>query len=163
MLAIASTWAAPGAGGASLFLCEDVTAVPDDNTCQVEHVVRGGGRGIAHEQEHGGGCGGCPFANVAYVHGSLDGGGLPGPVAVTGAVTLAPGAGADTAYDFPYSVRLQCVDPAAPCTIYGTLEEDGRLELELPNALTGTAGSTGTTHLLTRTGAATCPPAAPAS
>jgi hypothetical protein len=47
--AIASTWSA-SSPAISLSLCEDANAPEPDNTCQVEHVVRGGGRGRRHEE-----------------------------------------------------------------------------------------------------------------
>jgi len=136
--------------GIVLSLCEDLAFVADDNTCQVEHVVRGGGRGIAHEEDHGNvGCGGCPLANVAAVKGTLTAGGLPAPVAVTGTVTLGSGT-SDEPYAFPYFVHLDCADEAQPCTIEGTLEEDGRLDA------TVTVGGEPAERPLVRSGAATC-------
>lgn len=160
MAAIASTWTVTAGFGAPpvrVTLCEDLTVVADDeNTCQVEHTVRGGGRGRDHEESHGGvGCGGCPFAAVAYVTGSvtLAPGDAPRPVA--GTVTTSGGAGGDEAYEYPYSVQLSCTDPDQPCgSLYGTLEADGTLVLQSYTAGTSTAVDV----TLARTGAAACAP-----
>jgi len=155
MAEIASVWVQDGDQRAVLSLCEDVT-VPDRNPadCQVEHIVRGGGRGIAHEESHGGvGCGGCPFDNVAYVRGTAEGGGLTGKVAVVGTVQLSATAD-DDPYAYPYDFDLKCQDKTTPCSITGTLTRDGRL------AATFTPGSATPSykpsHHLARTGAATC-------
>lgn len=54
-----------GTGSLSILLCEDRAANDADpeDSCQVEHVVKGGGRTVASQSEEPGGvgCGGCPF------------------------------------------------------------------------------------------------------
>ena len=146
--AIESSWSATGSD-LVVTLCEDVDAPPSDNDCQVEHVVRGDGRGEAHTEEHGGvGCGGCPFAAAAFVKGTVSGAGLPTPVSVTGEITLSATAD-DDPYAFPYDVQLRCDAPGATCSFFGTLFEDGTLELA--------GGATLPAGPLARTGAASCP------
>jgi hypothetical protein len=147
LAAIASAWAG---GGMTLSLCEDVAAPDSDNTCQVEHVVRGGGRGSAHEETHGGGgCGGCPFGNAAYVKGTASGGGLTGTVNVAGEIRLGTSIEHEP-YAYPYAIQLHCTDPGQSCTLDGTVYEDGSVELERRDGGTGIA-------MLARTGPAACP------
>jgi hypothetical protein len=147
--AVASTWSA-SSPALSLSLCEDVDAPEPDNTCQVEHAVRGGGRGRRHEERHGSvGCGGCPFGAAAFVRGTVSGAGLAGTAAVAGEVTL--GSFTDDPYAFPYHVELRCVDPGQDCFLTGTLHEDGTLELTTSPDFNAPAVT------LARTGAATCP------
>lgn len=149
MQAITSAWADVGTGYA-LSLCEDVSAPDSDNDCQVEHVVRGGGRGRTEAANDGGiGCGGCPFAAVAYVTGTLSGPGVTGTVAVRGEITMS----ADELYAYPYYVSLTC-EGAVACSASGTLAADGSLEVEITTG----AGSSATLVVLSRTGAATCNP-----
>ncbi len=157
MAAVESAWSE--AGGVSLTLCEDVTrsdASPPDG-CVVDHVVRGGGAGQNHCASHPGGCGagGCPYGNVAYVHGTAEGFPLSGAAAVSGRVHLQWGY-ADDPYAYPYRIELSCDDPGAPCTINGTLAGDGRVEVALTIGAPGSSGSE-THHVLDRTGPATCP------
>ena len=150
--AIESSWSG-SSPALSLSLCEDVNAPEPDNTCQVQHAVRGGGRGRRHEESNGSiGCGGCPFAAAAFVRGTASGTGLPGTgtVAVAGEITLSSFS-ADDPYAFPYHVELRCVDPGQTCSLFGTLNEDGTLEL------TSSADATATPVALARTGTATCP------
>jgi hypothetical protein len=155
MTAIASVWSQPG--GLSVALCEDVArsqaSAPDG--CLADHVVLGGG--VEQSVSHPGGCGmgGCPFENVAYVRGMAEGAGLPGAVAVGGMVSL-QGGHADDPYAFPYTMRLTCVDTAAPCTVAGTLSADGHLETTLVLGTPG-PGVPETHHALDRTGPAACP------
>ena len=126
IVAIASTWVG---ASFSLSLCEDLDAPEPDNTCQVDHAVRGGGRGRRHVETHGGvGCGGCPYEAVAFVRGAASGTGLPGTVAVEGEITLGRTPD-DEPYAFPYLVQLRCVTPGQTCALSGTLSEDGTLEL----------------------------------
>src|SRR6266545_6268067 len=103
MAAIASTFVEAGTGGLVLSLCEDVAASegwsPD---CRYQHVVQGGGRGRAHEEDVGGvGCGGCLFMVVAYVQGTVEGGPFTQPTPVRGMVTLQSGRDSNP-YGFPY-------------------------------------------------------------
>jgi len=131
MAAIARTYVETGGGG-SLVLVEDTQAEPplDTNDCQVANVVAGGGRGVDHDQTVGGiGCGGCPFANQAFVQGTLTGAGLTS-VAVSGIVVLGVTDENDP-YGFPYDVVLECTDPAAPCYVSGTLDDSGALHLDV--------------------------------
>jgi hypothetical protein len=116
-------------GGLQLSLCEDRSAPGPDvaNTCQIEHVVRGDGSAPAHSEPRGGGCGGCPFENVAYVRGTVSGGGLAQPLVITGTIYLG-GAGSDP-YDYPYNIGLSCAAPAS-CELYGQLEADGTLAID---------------------------------
>ncbi|MDX2089446.1 MAG: hypothetical protein SFX73_16455 [Kofleriaceae bacterium] len=144
-------WTAPG--GLNLSLCEDVS-VPDteENDCQVQHVVRGDNRGREHEESTGGvGCGGCPFANVAYVRGTVSGGTFAQPVTVTGTVSLGYAAG-DDPYDYPYAVDMQCMAPA-DCSLGGMLEADGTVNITFAEGL----GDAGAQLVFTPGGAASCP------
>lgn len=147
---VASTWSA-ASPALSLSLCEDVDAPEPESTCQVEHVVRGGGRGRRHDERHGGvGCGGCPFGAAAFVRGTVSGIGMAGTAAVAGEIAMGRAVDGD-AYAFPYDVTLQCVDPGQDCFLTGFLHEDGTLELD------GTSSLDTSTVTLTRTGAAACP------
>jgi len=153
--AIVHVFSAPGTGGLSLSLCEDVGAIEDSNTCQVLHTVRGGGQGRRHEESQGGvGCGGCPQATIAIVTGTVSGGTLTAPRMVRGEIQLGLGINHDDPYEFPYDVSLSCVDPMTPCSMTGTLEEDGSLQLRLSDSVG--AGSS-TESALTRGGEASCP------
>lgn len=144
--AIVYVFAAPGAGGLTVALCEDPDAVEDANTCQVQHTVRGGGRGRRHEEESGGvGCGGCPFATVAFVTGTVSGGTFTTPQMVKGEITLGYGTG-DDPYAFPYRVTLSC-EGTPSCYLTGMLEEDGSLQIT----------SSGAEVVLARGGEASCP------
>ena len=148
MAVIASRWTSPS--GLTLSLCEDVSAPEQGGGCDVEHVVRGGGRGRSHEEERGIGCGGCPSRNLAVVNGFISGGGLSGTVMVKGEVTLG-GLGDENPYEFPYNVSFTCV--GQPCSFQGTLEEDGSLELTSYDSTTATSVITA----LTVVGPASCP------
>jgi hypothetical protein len=131
--AIVYQFSAPGTAGLTVALCEDVDAVEDTNNCQVQHTVRGGGRGRRHEEDQGGvGCGGCPFATVAFVTGTVSGGSFTAPQKVKGEVTLGYGT-SDDPYAFPYRVTLTC-EGTPGCYLTGMLEEDGSLEITTPNA-----------------------------
>lgn len=147
---IARAWSAPD--GLALSLCEDPTAPgPDpDDTCQIEHVVRADGSAPADREEHGGGCGGCPFSNVAYVRGTLSGTGLTEPVTVTGLIGLGRGAG-DDPYEYPYSVDLTCAAPA-DCGLSGSLDPDGTLTIEYFHGL----DVSGTSFTFAPAGQASC-------
>lgn len=144
--AIVHIFAAPNTGGITLALCEDLDAVEDTNTCQVQHTVRGGGRGRRHEAESsGGGCGGCPLATVAFVTGTVSGGTFTTPQMVKGEITLGTGTG-DDPYGFPYRVTLSC-EGMPTCFFTGMLEEDGSLQIT----------SSGAEIVLARGGEASCP------
>lgn len=146
MAALEQRWS----GALELSLCEDVAAVEDENTCQVDHTVRGDGRGKRHGGSRGGGgCGGCPFANVAYVKGTVSGGSFVAPVEVAGEVNLAYGNPDEDPYGFPYSVRLRCTDGS--CNIEARLQEDGTLEIM------DAANYTVVASTLAPAGPATCP------
>jgi hypothetical protein len=154
MSAIASAWTATS-GDLTVSLCEDLSAREPSNPCQVEHVVRGNGLGREHVEDHGGGgCGGCPFGNAAYVTGRVSGGGLPPNTMVRGEIYLGSEAG-DDAYGFPYNVGVRCVDPALQCNLSGTLDEDGTLHLSV--ATGGNPPGDEPQQELVRTDAATCP------
>jgi hypothetical protein len=145
MTSIVNTWSGDSL---TLSLCEDLAAPDDENTCQIEHVVRGGGRGRRHTEEHGGvGCGGCPFGIAAIVKGTFSDGSMAAPVAVFGEVYL--GVGEDDPYAFPFSFELQSADPNQHFVLIGTLHEDGTLELQ--------RDYTGPIMTLARGAAATCP------
>lgn len=136
MSALTRSWAG---GGASLSLCEDLAAeatagtADAGNSCEVANVVLGGGRGSAHSISHGGGCGGCPFANEAFVTGYATIDGIPSNSQVAGSVSLGGDEGADP-YGYPYYLALACTDPDHPCALDGTLQADGTLLLELAGA-----------------------------
>lgn len=120
-----------GDGKLTLALCEDLSAAEaqPNGDCQIDHVVRAGGLGERHHEEHSNiGCGGCPFDVVAFVHGQVAGGPFGEPVPVRGMVHLGRNYG-ERPYAFPYYVDLSCEDETAPCSLGGTLYEDGRLEL----------------------------------
>jgi len=152
MAAIAKVFAAPGTGGLTVSLCEDVDAIEDTNNCQVGHTVRGGGRGRRHDQDSGGiGCGGCQYHTVAYVKGTVSGGPLAGPRAVTGEIQLGLG---ENPYGFPYDVDLDCDDTPSTCQLTGTLAEDGSLQLTFSDNMS--AANTVTVDL-TAVGEAACP------
>ena len=156
MVSLTRAWTQAG-GDAAIELCEDLAA-PDlasNDTCQVENIVRGGSRGTSHSESRGGGCGGCPFANMAYVKGKVSGGGLAAPARVSGSVYLGGGSSGDDPYGYPYTVLLTCDDAAAPCRIEGTLEADGSLHLTTERE--GATGTLTTDVELTPTGAASCP------
>jgi hypothetical protein len=152
MNAIVHEFSAPG--GLTLSLCENVAAPDvDPNDCDVEHTVRGGGRGREHEETRGVGCGGCPSTTVANVKGTISGGGLAAPRMVTGQIGLG-GLGDDDPYEFPYHVTLTCEGTTSPCSLSGTLEADGSLQITLnDNAI----GGSSTEHALIRGGDASCP------
>jgi hypothetical protein len=127
MTSITQSWSS---ASMTMSLCEDIAAIEDDNTCQVAHVVRGGGRGKRHVATHGGGCGGCPFANVAYVKGTVTG--SAGPMEVVGEVSLASH-GNDDPYEFPYDIDLRCTSTESPCSIGARLLANGTIEVIDPN------------------------------
>ena len=126
---IVGRWASAD-GATALTLCEDAAraeAEPADG-CVVEHVARGDGSGPTHEASDpdGLGCGGCPFAAVAYVRGTLVHAGREVPV--RGQVWL----GSDgEPYALPYGLDLRCEGAGAACGMLGERTEDGRLELML--------------------------------
>ena len=116
----------------NLSLCEDLeTAGAQANgDCQIDHVVRAGGLGEKHHEEHSNiGCGGCPFELVAFVRGQVVGGPFAEPTPVRGQVHLQTYGASDRPYSFPYYVHVTCEDEAYPCSLEGTLYEDGRFEL----------------------------------
>jgi hypothetical protein len=154
MASITRAWTQAG-GDLAIELCEDLAApaVPS-NDCQVENVVRGGGRGTSHSESRGGGCGGCPFDNLAYVKGSVSGGGFAAPARVTGSVYVGDGHSGDDPYSYPYTILLSCDDAAAPCRIEGTLEADGSLHVTTER---DSEVAPATEVELTPTGAASCP------
>jgi hypothetical protein len=159
MAAILSTWTQTAGGTLVLSLCEDVTTAeawtgPD---CLVDHVVRAGGLGLAHEVHHTGGCGagGCPFAATAYVRGTVQGDDFSGPVSVRGEVVLNDPA--SDPYAFPYRLSLVCDDPQQRCGIDGTLAADGRLDLEYYLGDPAVYHSTRIQSALSRAGPSTCP------
>lgn len=147
MATIASSWAV-SSPTISLSLCEDVTAELGENSCQIKHQVRGGGRGTRHEFPGGGGCGGCALATIAAVTGTLSAPGLQGPVAVAGQVRLQ--SAYHSPYEFPYHIELHCT-AGTPCSVSGTLNEDGSIEIGV-----STAPDLGPVELA-RSGAAACP------
>lgn len=153
---IALVFSAPGTGGLTLALCEDLAAVEDTNTCQVEHTVRGGGRGRRHEASHGGGgCGGCSAATVAIVTGTVSGGGLTAPRMVKGEILLGRAISGDDPYGFPYEVALTCEGTTTPCSLRGTLEEDGSLQVTFNDSSMGGVGPS--SLVMSPTAEASCP------
>ena len=145
MAALTRVWSADTL---TVSLCEDVAAPESDNTCQVEHVIRGGGRGRRHEEYHGNvGCGGCPYDAVAYVKGTVSGGSFTTPVAVVGEVYPGFEAPAERPYAYPFRVVLRCRDGG--CAFDGFVQEDGRLQL--------IDSSSNATTELAPGGAASCP------
>lgn len=119
--------------GDSIAIVEDVQDEPADipGDCQVANVVRGGGRGADHMESGGGGvgCGGCTFVNLAFVRATVTAGGLTG-ADVTGRIGLGTSYD-DDPYAFPYDVNLECTDPAMPCEVTGTLDENGALDADV--------------------------------
>jgi hypothetical protein len=118
-----------------LTLCEDrelSDAWQDPGGCQEAHVIRGGGRGLAHTESEPSniGCGGCPFNVLAYVTGTLSGGPFDEPAEVAGEILT--GDLYDEPFAYPFRLNLRCQGGFAPCTmIGGTLEQDGSLTLEV--------------------------------
>lgn len=162
MLAIARVWGEASPQGVSLSLCEDLSV--DDSLqdgCIVNHVVRGEGRGMDHEEPQAQGCGGgCTAQNVAFVRGTIESETITPARAVSGSVDLFNAyADGDDPYAYPYFVYLTCDDAAAPCEIRGEIrgeiEADGSLEITLSTGLPG--GANDTTHQLTGATAAACP------
>ncbi len=153
MAAIANTFAESGAGDLVLSLCEDVAASEGWRPgCRYQHVVQGGGRGLAHEEDVGGvGCGHCFFWVIAYVQGTVDGGPFAQPTAVRGSVNLRSGYD-DDPYGFPYYLDLNC-DGTDPCHLQGPLDAAGAIDLQV------TVGTTSTTsqQMLARQAPAACP------
>jgi hypothetical protein len=105
MTAITRTWSQQG-GDVTLSLCEDTATASSEvpNGCSIAYVVRGGGLGATHTEDMGG-CGGCSRTSVAYVTGTISGGGLPAGTMVTGQVTLDADSANDP-YGFPYELCL---------------------------------------------------------
>jgi hypothetical protein len=157
MATIAQTYQQAGPDGLVLSICEDTARSdpwqPTGSDCQVGHVVKGGGRGVAHTEEHGNvGCGGCPFATVAYVRATADGPALGGPVSLGGEVVL----GDDNApYTLPFTISLACEDPNAPCELSGVINVDGSITATLVVGTGSTAVTTG--YGLSSAGQAACP------
>lgn len=149
---IVGRWASAD-GAVTLTLCEDVEtaqAEPADG-CGVEHVARGDGSGPAHETEYSNniGCGGCQFAAVAYVRGTLVRDGRERPV--RGEVWLGDGSDADP-YALPYRLELDCEEATdTRCGAAGTLDEEARMALTLEEG-----GSTTPAPALRLAGPAPC-------
>jgi hypothetical protein len=160
MRSIASVWAEPGKGGLTLWLCEDIAraagfAGPDG--CQIDHLVRGGGLGRAHDvTSPPGGCGGCPHRALAYVRGAVSGGGLTAPAGVRGQMALGSTRDSDP-YTFPYTLQAACEEPPRSCELTGTLESDGRIVVALAVGYRRSILSRQATHRLDRVGPMVCP------
>jgi len=148
-------YAAGGAGALTLVLCEDLAREAEwtGPACDLEHVVKGGGRGLAHRESHSGAeCGGCPFQAAVLVRGQVAGGPFASPFQVEGAVWLQDPRSRHP-YDLPYQVDLRCRDGQQPCTIEGSVDAAGHLELKVSVGVPAGA----TLHALDRVGAPTCP------
>jgi len=123
--------------GTLLSLCEDRArsdAWNEPGGCQEAHVVRGAGRGLVHTEDEpsGIGCGGCPFAVLAYVKGTWSGAPFDSPVEVEGQVGLGDLYEPGGVFAYPYRVDLTCKGDAPACAaIGGELHEDGRLSLRV--------------------------------
>jgi hypothetical protein len=160
MAAIASAWT-EGGGDLTLSLCEDTArsaAWTGSDGCVVDHVVRGGGLGLAHTESHPeGGCtmGGCPWNAVAYVAGTVSSAALGGERAVAGEVSL-DAEGSENPYAHPYRIQVTCADAANPCALTGTLAADGTISATLVVGPYG-PGQAETPHALARAGASACP------
>lgn len=152
MAELALEWREP-ATGLALSLCEDVAATDawEGPSCGTEHVVRGGGRGLAHDEEVSTmGCSACSRAVEAPVRGVASGGSFTDPRQLEGWILLGNGAD-DDPYALPWTLRLACSDDGPSCSVEGTLTAEGRLELAV-----SAADAEPTRHALERAGPATC-------
>ncbi|NMB76392.1 MAG: hypothetical protein GYA21_14840 [Myxococcales bacterium] len=124
-------------GGIRLSLCEDRArsdAWNEPGACGEAHVVRGGGRGIEHEEKEpsGIGCGGCPFSVLAYVTATIDGGPFAEPVSLAGEVRMGDLYRPSEVFAYPYTLELaRCKEQGCDVRVHGLLYADGRLELEV--------------------------------
>jgi hypothetical protein len=133
MRAIEKCWLPKNQGGLVLSLEEDLdaAALAENGSCQVEHVVRAGGKGETHRgTDTGNGCGGCPMDVVAYVRGEAEEGPFDGTVEVTGQVILGSNYEADP-YEFPYLIELDAVEGDTLYRIEGELYEDGTVRVSV--------------------------------
>jgi hypothetical protein len=161
---IENRWSAADGDGVSLTLCEDFAAEPappyeepDYNTCQIAHVIRGHGRGYAHDVNTGGvGCGGCPFQVAGYVQGTLEGGTLPGPLFVRGIVSMGASGGQDP-YEPPFNVDLACEGGEVICSVSAEIRGDGMLALQVWLEADAASGVPTLTTTLPLDSAASCP------
>lgn len=124
------------AGSLKLSLCEDRArsdAWQEPGGCQEAHVVRGGGRGLEHQEDEPSniGCGGCPFDVRAYVQGVLEGGEFAEPVALEGTVHLGDLHDPGEVFAYPYALDLRCKEASCTLLVSGQLHDNGRLELEI--------------------------------
>ena len=136
MTVLESTWAADETDGLQLSLCEDrVRSDAWDNPgeCVRAHVVRGGGRGLAHEEDvSGGGCGGCPFGVLAYVQGTISGGPFSEPVPVAGEVYMGDLYDVGSIFSYPHRISLGSTgDVPAFYSISGELQENGQIDIKV--------------------------------
>ena len=158
MQAISRVWSEGVPQGLQLSLCEDL-AIDESlqDGCVVNHLVRGDGRGLDHEEPQNLGCGGgCTAKNVAFVKGFIEGEALQPPRAISGNVDLfSAGADGDDPYAYPYLVYLTCDDDAAPCQIRGEIAANGSLEITFFDGVPGATNDT--PHQLVGATAATCP------
>ncbi|MBN2499016.1 MAG: hypothetical protein JXR96_30785 [Deltaproteobacteria bacterium] len=127
---------ATSAGGPRLALCENrelSDAWDSPGGCQQAHVVRGGGRGIAHMEDGVGfGCGGCPFGVVAFVRGTWTGEPFAEPVELQGSVGMGDLYDAGEIFSYPYRFYLQCKGEIPACaSIDGELDQTGELRLSV--------------------------------
>ncbi|HSA23829.1 MAG TPA: hypothetical protein P5076_20375, partial [Myxococcota bacterium] len=123
--------------GSVLSLCENrelSDAWKDPGGCQEAHVVRGGGRGLAHSEDEPSsiGCGGCPFAVLAYVKGTWTGAPFAEPVEVEGEVALGDLHEPGGVFGYPFQVYLTCKGDSPACAVIdGELQENGHLALRV--------------------------------
>lgn len=108
-----------------------------DNGCQIDHIVRDNGQGIAKTRQEPSnvGCGGCPFDVVAFVQAELDHPALEAPLKLSGRVKLGS-SWDDDPYAPPYVVGLQAEGSTA--WIEGELDAAGDFKVsvwKLPFAL----------------------------
>lgn len=163
MAIIASTWTS--ADGSTISICEDVArsnAWTPGDPCVNEHVVRGGGRGIEHiarHSERGCGGGGCIYGTSVPVNATLVRASSPDPVALSGEVRLNYHGGGDP-YAMPYRLYAPCTAAEPHCSFEASVLDADRLEGEFVVGYPGTPQAVTTRVVMTRTGPATCDPAA---
>jgi len=139
MSLIEQTWTEQTPGTFTITILEDITtadATPADK-CSIDHVVKGGSRGLDHEEENSPvGCGGCELLAQAYVRATASGGILPNTTILTGTVTLGDCYNEDP-YLLPYSLSLSGTKGITNYTINGKIESGNKLNIKVTVATQG--------------------------